>query len=398
MNSPEKAVLGLSGNIDYELKWDQEVIEELIELHNITREELSTDIDIDDERKLLISMLAFLELGQGGERYVASPDIIETFSDRFNKKITLGGSALRAAIAMGKMGVSSTVHLVENNDDVRRLLPENCKYITSSREDAFYPHLIIQYKRGTKIKLGDEEIVADKSNRIIYVNDPPNQIVMLSDDLAQALPKCKVFMISGLNAIQDMELLKTRLEEIEDYIDMMPKDSKVFFEDACYHKDSFSRLVRDTLAPKVDIYSLNEDELQSYIDRKVDLLDAEDVYKSIKELSSNIPAANIAVHTRYWALIFGRDSARLEPALRGGVTMATTRYLFGDDFDKSDYCSTEALPCEEEGDLFAKRIMALSNNTICCIPSYDANSETPTTIGLGDSFVGGFILKLLPLL
>jgi len=37
---------------------------------------------------------------------------------------------------------------------------------------------------------------------------------------------------------------------------------------------TFSRRVREALLDRVDIYGLNEDELQSYLGRPVDLLDA----------------------------------------------------------------------------------------------------------------------------
>src|SRR5690606_3615479 len=115
-------------NIDYEIVWNSEVIEELITRYNIRNSELDVNRVITCERDLVISILSFLKLGSGGERFVSSSEIIEQFSEKFAKKVTLGGTSVRAALAMRKLGITTALHLVTINDDVRRLLPPNCPY------------------------------------------------------------------------------------------------------------------------------------------------------------------------------------------------------------------------------------------------------------------------------
>ena len=47
---------------------------------------------------------------------------------------------------------------------------------------------------------------------------------------------------------------------------------------------------------------------------------------------------------------------------------------------------------DPEGSCFAAEIEKCG---CICIPSYDVHTEKPTTIGLGDTFVGGFVLGLI---
>jgi ADP-dependent phosphofructokinase/glucokinase len=96
----EQIILGLGNNIDYEIVWNSQVIESLIVEYGINSSEIGTDIPISSTREIVISILGFLKSGTGGERFVTSLDIILDFARLFHKKITMGGTSLRAAIAM----------------------------------------------------------------------------------------------------------------------------------------------------------------------------------------------------------------------------------------------------------------------------------------------------------
>ena len=97
---PAKIALGLGDNIDYEIVWDSQVIEGLVAQYAIQPEELLHPQPIGCERDLILSILQFLQSGKGGERFVDSSPLIEQFASRFTNKITLGGTSVRAAIAM----------------------------------------------------------------------------------------------------------------------------------------------------------------------------------------------------------------------------------------------------------------------------------------------------------
>ncbi len=83
-------VLGLGGTVDYEIRWDADVLTALAEEYGIHRDELVPTAPIVDERTLVLTVLAFLARGGGGERFVSSSEIIEVFAARFDVAVTLG--------------------------------------------------------------------------------------------------------------------------------------------------------------------------------------------------------------------------------------------------------------------------------------------------------------------
>jgi ADP-dependent phosphofructokinase/glucokinase len=82
-------------------------------------------------------------------------------------------------------------------------------------------------------------------------------------------------------------------------------------------------------------------------------------------------------------------------ALKGGMTMATTRFCYGDDFTVENYKEIEGLSPNQEGVLFADTINKLLGDKICCLPVAHVEPSNATTVGLGDAFVGGFLPALL---
>lgn len=391
---PERIVLGLGGTVDYEIELDSRVIIQLIKEFKIQQAEISNSIPIFTERDIILNLLAFLQAGSGGERFVSESRFIEAFSQRFNTKITLGGTCVRAAMAMDVFGIASTLHLVSISDDVRRLLPKSSKYICSSNFDTFDPHLIVQFTEGLKIDAGDISFVTPAPNRIIFTNDPPNRDLVISDELGAALEKAKVFMISGFNCIQDPDVLDQRISAIQTHLKHLPIDGIVIFEDAGYHIPSLSKTVRDRMIKDFDVYSMNEEEMQSYLGRTLDLLDPIQMKTAFDELISLIPAAVLVVHTKYWSIAIGDECLKYEKALQGGITMASTRYSFGDGFTQQNYLDVAKLPLNPAGANFAQSIQQAMVDKVRCLPAFVLKTEKPTTIGLGDSFVGGFIAAL----
>lgn len=384
-------VLGLGGTVDYEIEWDSAVLEGLIEAYGIAPGDLSTTAPITDERSLVVTVLAFLELGVGGERFVASSDIVEQFAARFPTRITLGGTGVRAGIAMESLGVPSTQHLVSIDDNVRRLLPASTTYISSADRDTLDPHLIVQFAAGTRVAAGGIDITAPNSNRVILANDPPNREMRLSAELPATLRGAAAFLVSGFNTMKDRALLESRLEELSLALAHLPDDSLVFYEDAGFYESTFSSRVRERILQHIDVYSLNEDELQEYLARPLDLLDPEEMSAALVQARALIPAPVLVVHTRYWALAFGVGAEAYRAGLVGGVTMAGTRYRVGDGHDADDYAETLGFEQHASGVEFAAAIESRFPGTAVCVPAYVLDTATPTTIGLGDSFVGGFL-------
>jgi len=390
----ETLVLGLGGTVDYEIAWDSGVVEGLVTEYSIGASELSTAVPVRSERDLVVSLLSFLKDGAGGERFVASSDIVETFAARFDKRITLGGTCVRAAMAMRALGVTCTLHLVSIDDHVRRLLPAGCAYICSAERDTTDPHLIVQFNTGASVRAGDIDLCAPHPNRVIYTNDPPNRELVLSDELGSVLSQAEVFMISGFNVIQDPDVLHQRLRGIRQHMRQLPPDAVVFYEDSGFHVPSLSLHVRDALIDVIDVYSMNEDEVQAYLGRRLSLLDADDMEPALRELHALIPASTLVVHTKHWSLALGERAGAYAASLQGGITMASTRYCFGDGFTAREYREVGGYPVNPGGTDFATAIEGRLGSAVRCLPAFDLRVDHPTTIGLGDTFVGGFIAAL----
>lgn len=390
-----KIALGFGNNIDYEIAWDSWVIENLINHYNIRAEEISDNRDIKCERELIISILNFLRSGSGGERFVADSAMIERFAQNFAIKTTLGGTSVRAAVAMRKLGYIPALHLATTNNHVRRLIPQDSPYVCSNPQDSLYPHLIVQFGKGTRVRAGDIDICTDRPNRIIYHHDEDNIAMRLNEGFADMITEAKVLLVSGFNAMQSRELLVSRLESLLRIMRKLPQDALVYYEDASFYDPSLSRLIHSRLANRISVFGLNEDELQSYLGRKLDLLDAFQIKEALEALQKLIPVPIIVVHSMYWALAYGKNALRFENALKGGVTMATTRFRYGDDFTVENYREIANLPPNQEGARLSDALKGLLGSRICCVPVPQVDQSNATTVGLGDAFVGGFLPALL---
>ncbi|RFA11362.1 hypothetical protein B7R54_17145 [Subtercola boreus] len=408
-----ETVLGLGGTVDYEIDWDSAVLEHLAVEYGVTVSELTTRHPIASERDLVVSVLAFLQTGSGGERFVASSGIVETFAARFTSRVTLGGTGVRAALAMEVLGVTSTLHLVSIDDHVRRLLPPGSGYISSAADDSTDPHLIIQFPVGARVRVGGAVLAASHANRLIYSNDPPNQTLYLSAELPAALRQATLFLVSGFNSMQDAAALDERLGELRAAMACLPDGATVFYEDSGFHRPEFTARVLAALLDTIDVYSMNEDELENHLGRTVDLLDPSAVHAALVDIGTLIPARHLVVHTKYWSVVMGgdagsasdtapasdaasgaaSDAAGYREALRGGILMASTRYRFGDGFTLADYEGMAGERQNPAGVAVAAALRELLPGAVC-IPGFQLDDPSPTTIGLGDSFVGGFIAAL----
>jgi ADP-dependent phosphofructokinase/glucokinase len=398
MADASRVVLGLGGCVDYELTLTADVLEQLVTEYGVRAAEPTAEATgpapVVSERDLVVSILGYVARGGGGEHFVASVAALETFADRFPHRVTLGGTSVRAGILMSRLGVPSTFHLVSLNDTVRRLLPSDVEYISSGVEDTFYPHLIVQYDRGLRIRAGDLDITAPFPNRLIYVNDPANGAMLLADELGPRLRAAEVFLISGFNAMRDKDELDERLGSLRAHMRQLPPDAVTYFEDAAYHEPALGLQVRDALLDEIQVYGLNEDEMQSYLGHPVDLLSAREVADALTAVHTLIPAPTLVLHTKYWAAALGARAAEYAEALDTGTVLAATRYCHGDDFTDEDVDRLRRQPRRPESVAFAAALCEQMENSVHCVPGFTLDVAHPTTVGLGDTFVGGFLAAL----
>lgn len=388
-------MLGLGGCVDYELKLSSSTLQQLITEYGIRDTELGLSVPVTDERNLIISLLAHMKRGAGGEYFAASSETLRGFALRFPRRASLGGTSVRAALAMSRLGVPCTLHLVSLNDHVRRLLPSSCDYISSAREDTLYPHLVVQYDQGTRVQVGDIDVQTPFPNRLIYVNDPANASLMLSEQLGSLLRDAAVFLISGFNTLRDQDVLDERLTTLRRHMQQLPPGAFVYYEDAAFHMPTFRRRVRNALLDIIDVYSLNEDEMQADLSRSVDLLSVNEVEHALDSLKALIPAPILVVHTKYWSLALGETAGEYADALREGIVLASTRYSYGDDYTDEQYELTRGLPVRPAALSFATALEERMGAVVRCVPGFRLEVSQPTTVGLGDSFVGGLLASLV---
>ena len=369
----ERIALGFCNNVDYEIVWNAEVLDDLVNRYRIRADEPDAQVPIHTERDLLISILGFMQTGQGGERFVSSSDILERIASRFDKKVTLGGTSVRAAIAMRKLGYRSALHLITQNDHVRRLIPQDSPYVCSNERDSIFPHLIVQFDAGDRVKAGDIDIGASRPNRLIYHCNADRLTMHIAPEFADLICEAKVLLVSGFNAMQSKALLLQRLSEVMQLLERLPKDTTVFLEDGDYHDPSFRKLIYGILGRRIDVYSMNEDELQSHLRREIALDDAGQVRQALNDLHGVIPAATLVLHTRHWALAHGKGATYYAKALRAGITMATTRFRYGDDFTPADYDDIAYRAPNAAGAEFASSFNATSDEGAVCEPVMDVD-------------------------
>lgn len=302
---------------------------------------------------------------------------------------------MRAAIALSTLGFASTVHLVSIDDNVRRLLPANVDYLCSAVGDSTDPHLIVQYPAREHIRVGGSEIVTPAANRLIYPSDQPNRQLVLSRDLPSALATADVFLISGLNSIQERDVLDDRLAELVVALAALPESATVLYEDAAFHVPTFNRVARSALAEHVDIWSMNEDELEAYAGRKVDLLSADDVRAAVLDVHSQAGVPILVLHTRYFAIAHGRDARAFRHALVEGAAVAGARYAWGDGVKKVDIQRVVAAERSISGSAVVAQLEREDSEFVGVAALELGGVVVPTTVGLGDAFVGGVIAALL---
>ena len=368
----------------------------LAEHHGLTPDDLAATGPIRTERDLVASILGYLARGAGGERRVEDPEVITGLCAQFDGVTSIGGTCVRAATAMRCLGTDSVVHLSFVDDVVRRLLPVGLDYLVSDSAEPNYPHFILQYPTGARIRTDHLDLTASRANRLIYVNDPANERLALVPELAEVVASSTVFLVSGLNAIRSVPELRERLDHVATCVAGARPDGIVVYEDAGYHEPALGEVVRSHMVRLADVYSLSDEELSAALGRDVDLLDPAAVLDAVTTLSARADVPVLVVHSRQWALAVGPAAEAVLPALATGVSLATARYAFGSGASPAAVQQVRDAPVDAATARFVSGLAALAatgRQPVVCVPVPTLEVATPTTVGLGDTFLGGFLAE-----
>ena len=390
-----RIVLGLGGTVDYELEWDAAAFQRLVDGYGIRLAEVEDDPPsaVPGGRGIVLAVLRSMRRGRGCECYVEDKSHLLAFDARFHHRVTLGGTGVRAALAMSRLGVASTVHLVSISDEVRRGLPQGVAHLCSAEEDSLDPHVIVQYPHGAAVRLVDGMVVAGRPNRVILVNDEPNERMVLSRGLPAALRQASAVLISGLNTMKKADDLRARLAELAGMLRGVPQGVPVVYEDAGFHDEAMRAVVLEVMPSLASVHSLNEDEARHYLGRQVDLTDPQEVAAMMRGLKGILGAPTVMVHTSRYAACIGAEAGLCREAARAGCLLASTRFAHGDRYGRAEYDAVAVSPREPVGIALAGA-PGLGRAGVLIAPGYDVRAATPTTIGLGDAFIGGVMAHL----
>lgn len=395
----EKIALGFHTCVDYELKWDTQIVEEQIKMFDIHADELKTDIEVDSERAVWIVMLAHLKEGIGGEMVPNSAEICEQFASHFQYEVTLGGTATRAAIVLDKIGYDTVLQTSCYNHYVERLMPPRVHVLSGvePEHNTIYPHVVVQCCGGVRIHANDIDFVTPRENRLMVSRDVDSlDVPILPEEFGKLIKDAEVFLLGCFSEIIEKNILEKCLTKTKELLSYLPKDAVVVAEDGCYVKKDFRYYAHDKLSDCIDILSMNEDELQEYINEKIDILDAEKVNEAVEYVYKKSGIETIIIHSSKWALAYGKLANQMYRSLEGAITMAGTRFRMGDVFSLKDYEETKRISPKNENVEFCEKFMQIAKRNARCIPCKDlSHVKKPTVVGLGDSFAGGLLPGLL---
>ena len=395
----ERIAMGFHTCVDYELIWDTQVVEEQIKALDIHAEELRMDLEMDSERSVWIACLAHLKEGIGGEMVPDTAEICEEFASHFTYVVTLGGTPTRAAIILDRLGYGTALQTSCYNEQVKRLMPGRVRVLpgVDAAHDRIYPHVVLQCRGGVRIHANDIDFVTPRENRLMVSRDINSlQMPILPDPFGKMIVDAEVFLLGCFSEVIELDILKDCMEKTKALLSYLPQDAYIVLEDGCYVKEDFRYYVHSRLADTVHVLSMNEDELQQYVGKRIDIFDPKAVKDAVKYVSKRSGIQTILVHSAAWVLAYGELAQSMHNALKSGMQTASTRFRIGDALTRKDYEETKNIPDKADSIAFCSKIKEIWSEQLCCIPCKDLSYvENPTVVGLGDSFVGGLLPGLL---
>jgi len=390
MGEASDIVLGLGNSLDYSIPWEPAAISALAAELGIS-EWPAVPARITGERELVCAILAYSAAGVGTERSVASVAPIEAVAARLGFGESLGGTAVRAGRILELLDLPCTIHLSTLSPPVQALLSPAARFLSGRASGPAYPHLIVQFTDDQPVVIGGRPRTPLRPNRLIFVHDPDNTELVLAPELPSAVAASTIFLVSGLNACLERPALDAQVQQLQKLIATMRPGSWAIYEDSGFHEPTFSAVALAAMAAACDVVGMNEDEFCGHVGAAVDLTDPAAVAAAGATLARRWQIRNLVVHTAHWAAAFGLQADRLRPALTGGVRAGAARYLKGDLMTAADLDPGRGWQPHPVGQRVAT---GLAEFGVTAVPGLAVPAAAPVTVGLGDSFVGGFVAGL----
>lgn len=404
--------LGYTSNLDLLFDFKVERLNEYLEKYLVGENLMEMKVSklINSMEDLLRTIVYYCVHGIGGEADITNTDLI---FHSFPYKNGIGGTAVQAALALSQVGCPSIVHLTDDSKEVCELLETPYVYTISPEGELIHTenmkqtneqeiHGIIQFKKGDKVRLGDQTVEIPCSNRLILTKITVNEFVPFSKAYFEWIEKNAEYVhsnvLSSFNALFNESILAERLNYAKDHIrkyrQANPKGI-VFFEDAHYHSIDVRRLCLETLCPYVDILSLNEEELKYTLSEMYHFdIDINNIISCIKGGKFIIDKyriqKGIIIHTKDYSMYLGKKlEADIEMGLMFGNMLATAKAQNGWYGTKEQIKKVLDLSLSPKGIAYYETVKESEYaNEVTLVPSKYID-KPKYTIGLGDSFIGG---------
>ena len=412
-----RAVLAYASNLDVLVRWNCESFNRFLAEYLKEEPSFQEGDEIASEEDLARILIYFVIHGLGGEVDITSRKVIDVLTEYFDVEYGLGGTCAQGAAALGSMGIPVLVHITDCSKDVIRQMSgiriEAVKHGRAvpvetcvSGEEALC-HFIVQFTKDDVIRVFGKEYKVRLSNRLIMGYDTVHKVLPVEEEFLAYCEKnakdiCS-YDISGFNAVTDRKIMQERLERLAvHYRSVKEKnpDCRIYFESAHFINNEIREYTYQTLAEVIDIMGMNEEELVDLTRTRgyaVDKDSLDSILKGLEELIKVYPVHGFVVHSKDYALYFGKDmpGTDIEQGLTLGNLVSGTRARTGRYGSVSDCRETLKLELSGTGLAFAKELEGYHlPYKVVQVPS--RYMEKPaTTIGLGDSFVAGMQICFL---
>ena len=412
-----RAVLAYASNLDVLVRWNCESFNRFLAEYLKEEPSFQEGDEIASEEDLARILSYFVIHGLGGEVDITSRKVIDVLTEYFDVEYGLGGTCAQGAAALGSMGIPVLVHITDCSKDVIRQMSgiriEAVKHGRAvpvetcvSGEEALC-HFIVQFTKDDVIRVFGKEYKVRLSNRLIMGYNTVHKVLPVEEEFLAYCEKnakdiCS-YDISGFNAVTDRKIMQERLERLAvHYRSVKEKnpDCRIYFESAHFINNEIREYTYQTLAEVIDIMGMNEEELVDLTRTRgyaVDKDSLDSILKGLEELIKVYPVHGFVVHSKDYALYFGKDmpGTDIEQGLTLGNLVSGTRARTGRYGSVSDCRETLKLELSGTGLAFAKELEGYHlPYKVVLVPS--RYMEKPaTTIGLGDSFVAGMQICFL---
>lgn len=385
---------------------------------------------------VVTALLWCLRTGNGGEWQLAD-GVIQTWVEGcFPGTDSLGGTSAIAANHLAGLGYQPVLHAPSQGGRLMALLHPGVRFAESGPsgergeesvlvsperhadlQETDPVHVIVQFNRGDRFRVHGVEIVCPHSNRVIFSNDAAASRLPIDPAFQRWIRENSGAIAGGIWCgynLLDPAVLSDRLAEIESDVAAAsahgaaarPGAAVHHFESSDARDPEVRRVMLGSMLHNRPSVGLNEEEFATLVamygiavgsrngiascSDSVSGTDPERVAKALAQLAGRLNSGTLVLHTARWAMGASRlaDPEQLAAALAGGCAVADLRA------GTAEFATPERLHAvvgavRPVADVQPGAIR-LRDYTVVWVPALDIGSPI-CTIGLGDSFVAGFV-------